>query len=320
MTVVGDSTTGLAEVAPLSGRDDDEVVGYVRSPSDVLRLVTYATATVVLLVVTRFAEDSVAGFELDVLDLVTFLPTAAERILAGVASVLVLVITIGVFVPPIVLKRYRLLGYEVLANAVAVALVGLAAAWLDRGAAPEIANRVADRAGVDVGEVLSARTMAQIVSSFVILAPFVSHRWRTTGVGLVVVLALMRLLLSADVPSELVLSLAIGAMVGSGTLLAFGRPDRRPTLAAVTPSLTRSRLAPAPLERASSGPVKARERAAARSWRRALRAETGCSRRHCSHAWITVRGSATSRVVMPRIAVSSSSSLTLPASRRSTRK
>lgn len=83
-----------------------------------LRLVTYATTTVVLLVVTRFAEDSVAGFELDVLDLVTFLPTAAERILAGVASVLVLVITIGVFVPPIVLKRYRLLGYEVLANAI----------------------------------------------------------------------------------------------------------------------------------------------------------------------------------------------------------
>jgi undecaprenyl-diphosphatase len=251
VTVVGDSTTGLAEVAPLSGRDDDEVVGYVRSPSDVLRLVTYATATVVLLVVTRFAEDSVAGFERDVLDLVTFLPTAAERILAGVASVLVLVITIGVFVPPIVLKRYRLLGYEVLANAVAVALVGLAAAWLDRGAAPEIANRVADRAGVDVGEVLSARTMAQIVSSFVILAPFVSHRWRTTGVGLVVVLALMRLLLSADVPSELVLSLAIGAMVGSGTLLAFGRPDRRPTVAAVTTSLTRSGLAVASLERAS---------------------------------------------------------------------
>ena len=40
--------------------------------------------------------------------------------------------------------------------------------------------------------------MAQIVSSFVILAPFVSHRWRRTGVGLVIVLALMRLVLSAD--------------------------------------------------------------------------------------------------------------------------
>ena len=45
--------------------DTDEIVGYARSPSDVLRLLVYGSIAVVLLLVTRYAQDAVLGFERD---------------------------------------------------------------------------------------------------------------------------------------------------------------------------------------------------------------------------------------------------------------
>ena len=68
--------------------DTDEIVGYARSPSDVLRLLAYGTIAVVLLLVTRYAQDAVLGFEQDVVSALSFLEPPAERVLDGVAQLL----------------------------------------------------------------------------------------------------------------------------------------------------------------------------------------------------------------------------------------
>jgi len=49
-------------------------------------------------------------------------------------------------------------------------------------------------------------------------------------------------------PAEIFLVVAIGATVGVAVLLAFGRPNRRPALAAVTEALSSSALTPITLE------------------------------------------------------------------------
>ena len=74
------------------------------------------------------------------------------------------------------------------------------------------------------------------------LAPFVSVRWRRAGMASIAVLVLLRFLASAQLPADLIVALPLGAAVGAGVLLAFGRPDHRPTLAAIRVALTESGL------------------------------------------------------------------------------
>ena len=80
------ATTSLEPTAPPpSARfETEEIVGYTRSASDVLRLHrrTEPLAVVVLLV-TRYAEDAVLGFEEDFVAALSFLEPPAERILEG---------------------------------------------------------------------------------------------------------------------------------------------------------------------------------------------------------------------------------------------
>lgn len=237
-----------AEVDPRY--EADEVVGYSRSPSDVLRVLLYGVLTLVLLAVTRWAEDAVLGLEEDLVALLSFLSPTAERILAGAATVLVVLVAVAVFVPAFLFKRYRLIGYVVVGNVATGVLMSLVLWWLDRGDPETVLNEIAERAGVDQN-VLSSTGLAQVSASFVILAPFVPSRWRRAGMVVLGILTAIRLVVTVHLPAELLLSLALGAFVGAGVLLAFGRPNERPTMAAVHAGLVASGLPLASLERAS---------------------------------------------------------------------
>lgn len=243
------SARGVDAFAP-----DEEVVGYVRSPSDLLRSCVFAVVALILLVLTRWAEETVIGVEEDVIALLGFVPPFAERVMAGAAQVLLVVIAFGVYVPPLVMRRYRLIGYLALGNVITAVLVQGTIWWLDRAQIPQVVNEVAERSGVDVS-IIGPASLGQVVAAFVILAPFVSRRWRRAGMALVAILTIVRLLITAHPPAELFVSLALGALVGSAVLLAFGRPDQRPTLGAVRAALTSTGL---PLRQIEAASVDAR--------------------------------------------------------------
>ena len=248
MTTAIDAEQVLSDDGP---EELDEVLGYTRSPSDLLRVVAFGLTSLLLLAVTRWAEDGVLGFERDLVALLGFIPTSLERVLVGVAQVIVIVAGFGVLVLAFRLKRWRLLGYLFVGNLVVSALVGASGWWLDRGGIALIRNEVADRAGVDVDLIIGPEGLAGLVASCIILAPFVSRRWRKAGAVLVLTLTVLRLLLSAHLPADLFLSLALGALSGTAVLLAFGRPDQRPSLASVRAALDRSGLDVAELRVAS---------------------------------------------------------------------
>src|SRR3954447_20518793 len=76
--------TTPVDAAPPSLRERleaDEIVGYARSPSDVLRLLLYGSVALLLLLVTRYAQDAVLGFERDVVSALSFLEPPAARVL-----------------------------------------------------------------------------------------------------------------------------------------------------------------------------------------------------------------------------------------------
>jgi undecaprenyl-diphosphatase len=246
--------TSVREATPVSVDPDEEIVGYVRSASDLLRLAVFLAATLLLLALARWGEDTLVGVERDLLDLFDFLAPAWERALSGLAQLVVAVIAIAVYIPAFVTHRFRLLGYILLGNIVTgLAVEGITEA-LDRGDISKVVNEVAARAGIGAGG-LGPGVLGQLACSFVILAPFVSRAWRRTGALLIAVLTLVRLLVSSHLPAELIVSLTAGASVGCVVLLVFGRPDRRPSMASIRAGLAAAGLPAAVIERA---PVDAR--------------------------------------------------------------
>ena len=230
------------DVATDEPRFQEDTTGYKRSASDLLRLVVYATASVALLAITRWAENAVLGLESDVLELLNFLEPPAERVLQGLAQVLAVGVTVALLLTPILLRRFRLLGYLVVGNVASSALVGAAVEWLDRAAPPKVVNELAARAGVHLDEAFTPSALSALAASFVILAPFMSRRWRRAGAVILGLFVLLQLVLSVQLSGEVFLALAIGAATGSAVLLVFGRPDQHPTMAAITSSLAASGL------------------------------------------------------------------------------
>ena len=227
----------------------EEIVGYVRSASDLIRLTAFAAVTLLLLAIARGTQETFLGIERDILELFSFVSPAAERVIASVARVVVAIVTLAVFIPAFVTRRYRLLGYVLAGNVVTGLLLTGALAILDRGKLPTIMSEIIDRAGLQVSAV-TPTVLAQLTGSFVILGPFVGLRWRRAGIVLITSLTLVEIVARANLPSELVVGLAIGATSGCIILLLFGRPDQRPMVATVLGALHASGLPATELTRA----------------------------------------------------------------------
>ncbi|MET0275745.1 MAG: flippase-like domain-containing protein [Acidimicrobiia bacterium] len=245
--------------------EPDEIVGYTRSASDVLRLVAYGALTLAMLALTRWGEHAVLGFETDVLALLNFLDAPSERVLAGAAQLLAVVVGIGVLIVPIVLKRYRLLGYLVVANVASAALVSVALSWLDDAKPQQVSNHLAAGAGLELGGTVTPAGLATFAASFVILAPFVGQRWRRAGAVMITAFAFLRIVLSVQLPAEVFFALALGGAVGAAVLLAFGRPDQHATLSAIRASLVAAALPVMRLESVPSSSLGSRAYVATRA-------------------------------------------------------
>jgi uncharacterized protein (TIRG00374 family) len=226
-----------------SGATQESIRRYVRSPEDVLRLVVFTVITLVLFGLTLWVEDSILGFEEDIVALFGFLSPSIERVLLGSLEVVIIVVTIALLVIPLVTRRYRLFGYLFAASIVASVLMSLADALVERRASKFLVNEIAQRAGIGEDVSVGPAGLAQLVAVFIAFAPFVSRRWRRAGAVTVLVVTLLSLLVSRRLPTDMFVALPLGAACGSAILLAFGRADRRPTLSAIGAALANAGLA-----------------------------------------------------------------------------
>ena len=175
---------------------DDDIVGYRRSPSDVVRLILFGLATVALLVLTRWAEGTVLAFESDVVALFGA-PELFGRTRAQ---------------PDAVDRRrhHERGGVRAPAPPEALSADRLHRRRQRRDRAPRRCRDVvvgpgraalADRHRSSIDSVrpsngsLNLWTLAQLTSSFVILAPFVGRRWRQAGMVILATFVLGRIVL-----------------------------------------------------------------------------------------------------------------------------
>ncbi|RBY77268.1 hypothetical protein DQ238_15355 [Geodermatophilus sp. TF02-6] len=205
-----------------------------------LRTVVLVLVTLLLVVLARWSRDAGRSLDDDLVRRLSLLTPAVGRVLAGTSTLLVLASLIAAWTAPLVLRRSRLLGYLLVSGVLAAALLRGVEAFLGRGDSAVLAGEVVRRGGVDTP--LFADGLAVVAASFGVLAPFVSGRWRRAGVLLLALVTALRLLMPIVLPATLAVALVLGAAAGSATLLALGRPDSRPTRAAVAAALTGSGL------------------------------------------------------------------------------
>ena len=106
-------TVATAEGGAATESDDrfqEEVTGYERSPSDVLRIVVFTLAALLLVVLGLWSRDAVLSLDVDLVQRLSFITPTVGRIVAGVLTLLVLASVAAACVTPFVLRRYRLLG------------------------------------------------------------------------------------------------------------------------------------------------------------------------------------------------------------------
>ena len=243
MTDLVQSDNGPRADVSGAGATEEETRSYTRSPEDVLRLVAFATIALVLLGLTVLVEDSILGFEQDIIALFGFLSPTIERVLLGSLEVGIAVVTLALLVIPLATKRYRLFGYLFAASIAAAVLMALVDALVERQVSTLLVNEVADRAGIGDDVSVGPAGLAQLVAVFIAFGPFVSRRWRRAGAITVVAVTLLSLLVSRRLPTDMLVALPLGAACGSAILFAFGRPDRRPTLSAISAALADTGLA-----------------------------------------------------------------------------
>lgn len=239
--VPGQPSRSLSDVTGLGARQEG-TRGYVRSPEDVLRIVVFAVATLVLMALTRWAQDSITGLEEDLIELLGFVSPTIERVIKGGLEVLVGVVAITILITPLILRRYRLFGYVFAANLLASLAMAGAQALVDRDESERVINELAARAGIESATTSGAVGIATTSAAFITLAPFVSQRWRRTGIVVISVVTLLTIVVSLRLPADALLALPLGALCGSIVLFALGRPDRRPTLSAIVAALREAGL------------------------------------------------------------------------------
>ncbi len=233
-----------------SGRSEESSVSFERSPRDVLRLVTFGVVALLMVLVTRYARNSISGFESDIIDLLDFLPHSVQRITNGAMQIFVAILGLIILAIPVSRKNWRLLGYLVLGNVLASVLMSLIESFVERTEGTALQEMISDRAGVNSEVFPSAITIAQLTCSFVILGVFMPRRWRKAGAIALGGLIAIRLLISALFPINVFIALPVGAAIGAGILFALGRPDRRPTLDGVRAALVDSGLPVASVRKA----------------------------------------------------------------------
>ena len=228
--------------------NEEVVLGYHRSPIDLLRIFVLTVIVVAAMLLLVGIEREVLPLERDLSDLVDRLPTTVDRIVHGALEWLGFAILGVIALVPLATRRFRLFGYVLLADTLAIGAMALVLWPLNGREARAIVQELTTQHGISTTITSGEVGIAVWAASFTVLAPFVPRRIRHIGaVGLAVVV-ILRLVLHTTLFGNVLLAVPVGALAGTVVLLVLGRPSRRPSDSAVRMALVRNGLPVADIE------------------------------------------------------------------------
>jgi uncharacterized protein (TIRG00374 family) len=233
-TWAGDSIRGAGD-----GSSDDEVTSYGRSSFDLLRLAVFGAAAGLIALLTRYAGSGSESLEEELSRLlvapVDWMRAAFDVLLIAT----VISANLAVLVLPVVMRRWRQLGYVLAAMVATAALFSLFGGWV--GLRPVDVDTAESTEAIARTFAANVAATAQLVAAFVTTGPFVGIRWRRLGFGIVAGVLLLQLaVVSGGEATHVLLVLTTGYAVASAVLLAFGRPTTTPSTASLMRILRRA--------------------------------------------------------------------------------
>ena len=224
----------------MSTESTPEHVTYERSPNDALRLIAAVLVTLFGLFLAIVVEDSVIGFERDLVAFVAGLPNPLTRALIGIVQIAVIVAPIAGAIVLLLLRRFRALGYAILAG-------GLAAA-IDRGVLsllhtvePSAFVRIAQSKGwIGHAAFPDSPYLASAIAVLTVLTPWMNRAWKRTSWALLWIAVFIRLLTATELPATLVMTLGLGWLIGAAVLVALGSPKVPLTVEEISDALARA--------------------------------------------------------------------------------
>ncbi len=208
---------------------------YFRHPGDVVRLVLWGAAAVLLTIVIGIGTSTTDGVTDDLGRAAARLAVSIRQLLLALTQVVAVTVPAVVVVGLAVRRRWRRLGIVTLAGG-----AGLLT-WFAVDAGLDLPGRLGDAvsSGTWVASTRfpSLAYLAGAAAVAMVGKPWLARSWRRAAdIGLVALGLVMAVAGSAGVP-ELLLAVTVGAAVGTGLLVVFGAPNRRPSPATVAEAL-----------------------------------------------------------------------------------
>ena len=226
---------------------------YYRHPGDVVRLVVWGAATVLLILWTWLATSTAGGVTADLGRATGRVPVAMRELLLALAQVAAVLVPAAVVIVLAVQQRWRRLALVASAGVAGIAIFVVVDSRLDlAGGLPDAVDSGTWLASPDFP---SLPVIAGMAAMAMVGKPWMSRPWRrATDIALAVLVGAVAIAGTLGVP-ELLLAAALGATVGAAMLALFGAPNRRPAPATVANALQAAGLdvVDLTLERAEGG-------------------------------------------------------------------
>ena len=227
---------------------------YFRHPGDIVRLVVWGAATIVLVLLIELAEGTDDGIRQDLGEAVALIPLAVRELALAAAQIAALLVPVVIAICLVTQQRWRRTVVLVAAAVVGAGVFVL----LDR--AIGLPGRAPGALGHEDAWLISARFpstayLAAAASATIVGKPWLGRGWRRGTDRAVWLLLLTMLIAGTSGLAELLLAITTGSLAGAALLVVVGAPNRRPSPQAVADGLRRCDLdvSALTLERAVGG-------------------------------------------------------------------
>ncbi len=271
----------------------------IRSPNDLMQLLTGLAVTAVGLAAAVFARNTLGGAEQDLAETLSRIPSRWEQVILSLSEVTVATAATAIVVWLLVSRRVRFLGWLLLTTT-AASVIMFALDWtLSR-------YRVEVLPGVDSGREWlladpgfpSSGLIAAATAAVVFGSPWLTRRTRRSAWAGIGVLVVLRMGFSADPSVDVIAAIGVGVAVGSAVLLWRGAPSIEPGARSLVGALRSVGIEPIRIRQVSAGDtsltylVDAADSADG-TGRRALRLELRTPHQRSadalSHLWQSIR-------------------------------
>ncbi len=247
---------------------EDHLESRVRLPADLIRSVIAIAEIAVLVGLALLASATATGVEVDVVKAGAKLPVALLHLIGFAGGVALLILPIALAIRLLVLRQYRKLSEAVITGGVAVGVVALVNVLLNRPFMIQLHNALHITTVGVTGrhEATLDGYLAGLVAYVTVVGLRGRGQWRSaflTAIGFYALASLTNVQTHTTVLS-LLITIAIGFLIGSSLRYALGTTSGRPTAADIAAALSSEKDPIVSIRRMADGLPEVRRYAASR--------------------------------------------------------